>query len=331
MNPRTRRPRSVALLLSLLLLATGCGVFGGSAGGSGAPVQEQRIRLGIMPVVDVAPVHIALAKGYFKAEGLKVELTTIQGGGPGVAGMLKDELDFTFGNWVSFFAAEAKGTAKNAGGIKLAADGYQARANMFLVLTGPDSPIRGPKDLAGKKIAINTFKNILELTARATLEANNVDPKTVTFVEMPFPDMQAALQNKKIDAAFMVEPFISKAERTLGAVPVLDAASGPTSDIPIAGYATTGAFAKAHPQAVEAFRRALNRGQQDAARKSTVESLLPGFAQIDAETAALVHFGVYPISIDATRLQRVADLMRTYGLLEAPMDIKPMLLGGSPA
>ncbi|WHT22350.1 ABC transporter substrate-binding protein [Crossiella sp. CA-258035] len=318
------------MLLAFLLATAGCGVLGGS-GGSGAPAQEQRIRLGIMPVVDVAPVHIALAKGYFAAEGLTVELTTIQGGAAGIQGLLKDELDFTFGNWVSFFATEAKGAAKNAGGIKLAADGYQARANMFLMLTGPDSPIKSPKDLAGKKIAINTFKNILELTARATLEANNVDPKTVTFMEMPFPDMQAALQSKKVDAAFMVEPFISKAERTLGAVPVLDAASGPTADIPIAGYATTGAYAKAHPRAVEAFRRALIRGQQDAARKSTVEALLPGYAQTDPETAALVHFGVYPISMEATRLQRVADLMRTYGLLEAPMDIKPMLLSGSPA
>ncbi|MBP2479009.1 NitT/TauT family transport system substrate-binding protein [Crossiella equi] len=323
-----RRPRLLATLCALLLAATGCGVLGGASGSTGAAAKETRIRLGIMPVVDVAPVHIALSRGYFAAEGLNVELTPIQGGAAGIQGLLKDELDFTFGNWVSFFATEAKGAARNAGGIKLAADGYQARANMFLVLTGPDSAIRSPKDLAGKKIAINTFRNILELTAKATLEANNVDPKSVQFLEMPFPDMQAAVQSKKVDAAFMVEPFITKAERTLGAVPVLDAASGPTSDIPIAGYATTGAFARDHPGAVSAFRRALVKGQQDAARKSTVEALLPGFAQIDPETAALVHFGVYPISMDATRLQRVADLMRTYGLLDAPMDIKPMLLTG---
>ena len=56
-----------------------------------------------------------------------------------------------------------------------------------------------------------------------------------------------------------------------------------------------------------------------------VEPLLVEYAKVDKETASLVHFGEFPTTLDATRLQRVATLMRTYGLLEKDFDFKPML------
>ncbi|GAA0261512.1 ABC transporter substrate-binding protein [Saccharothrix mutabilis subsp. mutabilis] len=316
--------------LAVLAVVSGCGLLGGSeekpADAAPGKVEKTKIKLGLLPILDVASVHVAMKKGYFKEEGLEVEPVTIQGGAAAIPGLISGDLDITFGNWVSFFAAQSKDAAKAVDGLKLINDGYQAKPEMFLILTGPDSAIKSPKDLAGKTIAINTFKNIAELTAKATLEANDVDPKTVTFKEFPFPDMQAALQNKTVDAAFMVEPFISKAQRAIGAITVLDAASGPTDNIPVAGYGTTGKFAKENPNTVAAFQRAMAKGQRDAADRPTVEPLLVEYAKVDKETASLVHFGEFPTTLDATRLQRVATLMKTYGLLENDFDVKPMLV-----
>lgn len=320
-------------LAALLALVASCGLLGGEeqkpAQQSNGQVEKSKVVVGVLPILDVAAIHVANKKGYFKEEGLEVELKTIQGGAQAIPGLVNGELDMSFGNWVSFFAAESKGAAKAVDGIKLVADGYQAKPDMFLILAAGDSAIKSPKDLAGKTIAINTFKNIAELTAKATLEANNVDPKTVTFKEMPFPDMQAALQNKTVDAAFLVEPFVTRAQRMAGAVTVLDAASGPTANIPIAGYATTGKFAKENPKTLAAFQRAITKGQKDAADRPTVEPLLVEYAKVDKETASLVHFGEFPTTLDATRLQRVATLMKTYGLLQNDMDVKPMLLAPS--
>jgi NitT/TauT family transport system substrate-binding protein len=272
---------------------------------------------------------VAIKKGYFKDEGLDVDLKVIQGGAAAIPGLISGDLDMTFGNWVSFFFAQSKDAAKAVDGIKLVSDGYQAKPDMFLIVAGKDSPLKSPKDLAGKTIAINTFKNIAELTAKATLEANDVDPSSVTFKEFAFPDMQAAIENKTVDAAFMVEPFITRAQRAIGSVTVLDAASGPTDNIPIAGYATSGKFAKENPNTVAAFQRAMAKGQKDASDRATVEPLLQDYAKVDKETASLVHFGEFPTTLDATRLQRVATLMKTYGLLEKEMDVKPMLITAS--
>ena len=320
-------------VLALLATVAGCGALGGSSSETTSAdkpatgkLEKSKITLGVLPILDVASVHVAIKKGYFKDEGLDVDLKVIQGGAAAIPGLINGDLDMSFGNWVSFFAAESKEAAKAVGGLKLVSDGYQAKPDMFLIVTGANSPIKSPKDLAGKTIAINTFKNIAELTAKATLEANDVKPDSVTFKEFAFPDMQAAIENKTVDAAFMVEPFITRAQRAIGSVTALDAASGPTADIPIAGYATSGKFAKENPNTVAAFQRAMAKGQKDAADRPTVEPLLQDYAKVDKETASLVHFGEFPTTLDATRLQRVATLMKTYGLLEKDLDVKPMLI-----
>ena len=329
-----RRIFGVVSAVAMLAVVSGCGLLGGSENKpteAAAPgkVEKAKITLGLLPIVDVASVHVALKKGYFNDEGLDVEVKYFQGGALAIPGLISGDVDITFGNWVSFINAEVKEAAKGVGGLKLVNDGYQAKPEMFLILAKSDSSIKSPKDLEGKTIAINTFKNIAELTARATLEANDVDPAKVTFKELPFPEMEAAVQNGQVDAAFMVEPFISKAQRGSGQLTVLDAASGPTDGIPIAGYGATGKFVNENPNTVAAFQRAMAKGQADAADRPTVEPLLVEYAKVDKETASLVHFGEYPTTLDATRLQRVATLMRTYNLLEKDFDVKSMLVGAS--
>lgn len=330
-----RRILGVVSAVAMLAVVSGCGLLGGAEdkpAEAAAPgkVEKAKITLGLLPILDVASVHVALKKNYFAEEGLEVEIKYVQGGAAAIPALIKGDLDITFGNWVSFITAETKEAAKAVDGLKLINDGYQAKPEMFLILAKGDSKIKAPKDLEGKTIAINTFKNIAELTAKATLEANDVNPEKVTFKEFAFGDMEAAVQNGTVDAAFMVEPYISRAQRVSGQVPVLDAASGPTADIPIAGYGTTGKFVKENPNTVAAFQRAMAKGQRDAADRPTVEALLVEYVKgVDKETASLVHFGEFPTTLDATRLQRVATLMRTYGLLEKDFDVKSMLPAGA--
>ncbi|SDM64596.1 ABC transporter substrate-binding protein [Allokutzneria albata] len=306
---------TLGMVSTLVLLGaiSGCGLLSGtthSPENSTGRVEKSTVTVGLMPIIDVAPVHIALKKGYFAEEGLTIESRNIQGGAAGIPGLASGDLDFSIGNWVSFFLAQSKGID-----LKLVSDGYQARQRMFMIMTVPGSSVRVPADLAGKKVALNTMANITELTARSTLDAYGVDPKTVVFKEFPYPDMHAQLARKSIDAALMIEPFITHAERVIGAVPVVDTAAGPTQDIPIAGYATNAKFARENPKTVAAFQRALQKGQADANRRGEVEAVLPGYARIDPQTASLVHFGSYPMSLEQSRLQRVVELMKIYGML----------------
>ncbi|HUQ56414.1 ABC transporter substrate-binding protein [Lentzea sp.] len=327
------RRRTTGLLAAVTLFAamSGCGAPDGARQAATTPsskVEKARIKVGVLPVVDVAPLHIAIKNGYFRNEGLEVEPFIVQGGAAAIPGLVQGSLDITFGNWVSFIAAEAKGNAKNAGGLKLISDAYQAKPGMFLILVKGTGSIKTLRDLIGKTIAINTFNNISELTTKAVLEANDIDPKRVTLKEMAMPDMEAAIERNVVDAGFMSEPFITRAQRSSGQLAILDAASGPTDGIPIAGYGTTGRFLQDNPHTVAAFQRAMAKGQRDASDRATVQALLPDYAGVDRDTAKLVHLGQFPTSLDGTRLQRVANLMKTYGLLQTDLAVEPMLVRG---
>ena len=106
------------LLLAVTSLAS-CSSDEVEPGNSG-PVEKQRIKLGVLPVLGAAPVFMANEAGFFREEGLDVEFVTIQGAGAAVPAMANGDLDLVFGNYVSFFAAQANATVS----VKFVADGY---------------------------------------------------------------------------------------------------------------------------------------------------------------------------------------------------------------
>jgi ABC-type amino acid transport substrate-binding protein len=102
------------------------------------------------------------------------------------------------------------------------------------VLVKDSGPIRTPKDLEGRTVAVNTLQNVGPLTINAALEKAGVDYESVKYVEVPFPEMAAALEADRVDAAWVVEPFVTQGRRS-GARPVLFPFEGTVADLTVAG------------------------------------------------------------------------------------------------
>lgn len=307
--------------LVLTAAAAACSALGG-ADPAAARLEKATIRVGMLPIVDAAHLQRAQTAGYFAAEGLTVDLVTIQGGAAAVPQLAAGQLDMTFTNYVSLLLAQSQ----HVGDFRLIDGGYQAGRDTFLIMTEPGGSIRSPRDLAGKRIAVNTQKNIAELTARSALETSGVESDSVTFVSIPFPDMAPALRKHDVDAAVMVDPYITDAARSFGAISVLDTVSGPTEGIALGGVATTAAFARENPGTVAAFRRALGRAQADMSDRSLVEQTLPTYTRITPDIAPLISLGSWPVALDRIRLQRDADLMREFGMLATDLDLGSVIL-----
>lgn len=64
--------------------------------------------------------------------------------------------------------------------------------------------------------------------------------------------------------------------------------------------------------------------QAMAADPGTVQGAL-AYAGIDPATASLITMGVYPTSLDAGRLQNVADLMFQSGMIARPVTVSAMI------
>ncbi|MFG1858484.1 ABC transporter substrate-binding protein [Actinomadura geliboluensis] len=312
---------AVAIAVSLALTAA-CGGSGGQENAGG--LERPHLTVGTLPVPDAAPLFIAREKGLFKREGLDVKVQIIQAGPMAVPSLQSGTLDIALTNYVSAITAAEKGMVH----WKFLADSYQAGPGAFVVLALPGSPIKTEKDLAGKKIAVPALKAIGTLMISATLASHNVSGNAAEFVEMPFPQMPAALQQKRVDAIWAAEPFITAAQ-TLGAHEVMDTcASGSlTVGFPVAGWGTLDFWLKKNPKTAAAFQRAIGEAQQQAAAdRGLVSKILPKYIKgITPDTAQLVTLGTYPTTLDAGRLQRVADLMQQYGYIERKVDVAGMI------
>lgn len=315
---------SLCLAGALLVSACGSNSNAGSAKSSTASGPElTHITVGVLPIIDSAPFYIALKKGYFKSEGLTVTPKLIEQSTQAVPDMLAGTVDIIgAGNYVSFFQGAANGTLK----IKVIAPAVQCAPKTVAILALPKSGITKPADLAHKKIAVNLTNSILTLTANAVLKADNVNPATVTYVEIHFPDMPTALANHSVDAISEVEPFVTGAEEAQGAVPVLDQCTGPTANLPFSGYYATQSWVKKYPKTALAFQTAMEKAAAAAdSNRKLVQQILPVYTKITEKTAAVLSLPDFPTTLDATQLQRVADLMYSGGLLKSKFEVAPLI------
>ena len=147
-------------------------------------------------------------------------------------------------NYVSFFEAQAKGTVQ----FKVIAEAVDCKANTFGVAVLPSSGITSPAGLAGKTVAVNLTNNIQTLTLNAVLKADGVNPSTVKYVVVPFPDMVTVLKAHQVAAISAVEPFLTGAESSDGAKEVVSSCTGPVASMPMSGYFATQSWGTAEPE-----------------------------------------------------------------------------------
>ncbi|GIH90213.1 ABC transporter substrate-binding protein [Planobispora siamensis] len=288
-------------------------------------LEKTELTVGALPIPDAASLYIANKRGFFKEEGLTVTIETVQGGAQAQQSLMGGSLDATQTNYVSTFLAVSAGNK-----LKIISDMYQATPNSFNLMVPKGSDIKTPADLKGKKVAVNSKKNIGTLAVTSVLKAHGLAETDVEFLEFPFPEMAGKLQQGVVDAAWMTEPHLTAVQKNIGATKLADTMTGPTADFPIAGVVVTEDFASKNPKTVAAFQRAIAKAQEIAAAdRKAVEEILPTYTKIDAATAAVITLGTFPTSLDETRLQRVADLMLEQGYLKSAISAKTILPGAS--
>jgi NitT/TauT family transport system substrate-binding protein len=324
--PRRRTACIIAAGLATLWAAAACGGSAqpsASTSGTGTGLEKTHLTVGALPIVDDAPLFLAIKNGYFKQQGLTVTTQIIPQSTLAIPDMLHGTVDIIgTGNYVSFFEGQAQKTFS----IRVLSAGATCTQNSFGILTLPKSGIKGPAGLAGKTIAVNLTNNIQTLTADTLLKANGVNPASVKYVVVPFPDMAAALKAGRVNAISVVEPFMTGAEQAMGAVPVMSQCSGSVSRLPLSGYFATAAWAAKYPHTAHAFQVAMAKAQAFAdANPSAVQKVLPTYTKITAAAAPHMKLSYYPPALNPAQVQRVADLMLAGGLLKTPLDVRPLL------
>lgn len=312
--PLRRRTAAAAMAATALGLATPL-----------LRAQTTKVRVSTIPIIDIAPLQVAVAKGYFSAEGIEVDTTPTQGGAAGIPALAAGQVQVVFSNVVSIIQA-----AKQGLGIEIIAPASttgDAPPDQAALIAKKSSPFKTGKDLEGKRIAVNTRNNIIWLYARAWVRATGGNPDAVTYLEVPFPQMVDAVRGDRADAAFAVEPFVS------GAVASdMQVIGYPYTQVqkrlPAAQYAASKAYIQQNPQVIERWVRAYHKGVDWVNQNLKSEELLniiSGYTRIPPQVIAKLPAAPYEKAVDPAALEPVVDQMRRNGLLDGPFDPKSIL------
>jgi NitT/TauT family transport system substrate-binding protein len=346
-----RHAATAVALTAVAALAAGCSASGASGADSiagslptnyGAP-EQTTLDVGVVPAMDSAGFFVALNEGLFTKEGLKINYSPATSSETAIKQQLAGELQVSAGNYVSYVEA----VAQQGDPLEVISEGSVMQQGAQTLFVMPKSHITQLSQLKGKLVGVNAPANIDYLLDVSVLKENGIDTNGVKFPSasdkdfaatdgaIPFPQMAGDLAAGKIAAATMPEPFASIAEQQYGAVPLADLNQGATTDFPIEGYVVTKAWATANPNTLQRFLAALSAGQEIAdTDRSAVEKAFEGLdgapnGEVPAQIAAVMSLDTYPIGIDQTRLQRVADVMYQFGLLTSNYDVGKMLMPAS--
>ena len=191
-----RRLSILQIIVLVVLALSGCA--------SGAKSQDTNLKLALIPVLDVLPIYVAQQNGYFKDQGISVDIVPVK------SPQERDVLMQT--NQVDGVLTDLPSTALlNKDGPKVKAV-YTARrpfpgAPMFRVLASPKSNLKSPADLKGVPVAVSQNTTIEYITDRllagAGLASGDIKVQEVTAIPLRFEQ----LMNGNLQAATLPDPL----------------------------------------------------------------------------------------------------------------------------
>jgi NitT/TauT family transport system substrate-binding protein len=326
--PATTQRRLTAAIAGLALagaLLTGCGSAGEGEQPAPAPVDLDEVRVGVLPIVDVAPLFLGQAKGFFAKRGIDLKTELAQAGPQIVPGVLSGKYHIGFANMTSLMLNQA-----NNRPLQVVASGSASTGEPGLdfgaIVVPVDSPIKTAKDLSGKTVLVNAVGSIGDTTIRESVRKGGGDPKSLTFVAAPLPEMQAAMEAGKGDAAWVVEPWLALTKGTGGRVVAWNFVDM-AEDLTVAAYFTSTKVAKEDAELVRRFVEAMNESMRFAnAHPDQIRKIMQSYMRIEEVLTAAMTLPFWPDEVNREGAEKLARLGVEDGLFKgAKPDLAKLL------
>jgi NitT/TauT family transport system substrate-binding protein len=238
---------SLMILVAVLLLVGVSLVVLNLSGNS------QLLRVAYHPDLHGAGIMVlAEEKGFFKDEGLRVELVKFLSGPPEIQAMASGDIDIAYlGMGAHFYAAQGRCKILAIDSLNLG----------DMVIAHRDSGIKGLRDLRGKRIGVPRGTSG-EMILSLALDQAKLRPEEVRIVNMDVAGAVAAFVARKIDVVALWVPYTTEIERQVGKENVIRLADN-ARFIPeyafLNSWVTTERFLKRHPGLAVKFMRAWAR------------------------------------------------------------------------
>ncbi|OPY58148.1 MAG: putative aliphatic sulfonates-binding protein precursor [Pelotomaculum sp. PtaU1.Bin035] len=309
----------IGIFTAAVVFITGCGQKNTPTTSAPAGGQLKKVTIGNFGTTCEAPLFAAYENGYFKEEGLDVELIK------GEPGVLKDSLatnkiDATDGVLMQWIKPAEQGLdVKFTAGI---------HTGCLQVLVPANSDIKTIQDFKGKTIGVTGMGGGPMNMVSRMLSDGGVDFKNdVAWKVFPAPELEQAMAKGEVDIISLPDPVAQMIiDKGVARSYMNMAVSEPYSSEYCCLVVVTGKLAKEDPAAAAAITRGFLKGAkwvaanpQEAAKLIAEKKYVPGDVDVNAKTLASYNY-VPSVEAGQKALQLAAKGMKDIGILEKSTD-----------
>lgn len=264
-------------------------------------------------------VFIAKEEGFFTKRGLDVSLLPIPVSPNVPAAVMSNSVQI--GGTTPPVLLQAMDSGLDL--VAVAGGGVYETASRGLGLVARNGVvIASPADLVGKKVGVPGFNATIHLLVRKWLLDKGIDPKKVTFVEVPIPQMPDVLKGGSVDVVATAEPFVGRIVQSQIGTVVPAFSNELVNGFSSVVYISTRKWAVANPAIVKAFREAMQEAIVFGnANKDKGYADIGKYFKVPPEVLRATPWPHWDASLKDENLRFWVDTMRTQELLKK----QPML------
>lgn len=315
--------RLVAVVLCLLMAV---GLFGCAV----QPVQKITLNE-VTHSVFYAPLYAAISLGYFKEEGIELELVNGGGADKSMTALLSGQAE------IGLMGPEAAIYVFNEGkeDSALVIGQLTKRDGSFLMGRTPDDDFKWT-DLKGKTIIGGRAGGVPEMTLEYVLRQNGLEPgKDVeVLTNIQFNLMGGAFEGGTGDYVTLFEPTASMFEKE-GKGYILDAVGAESGEVPYTAFMAKKSYLSEHPENIEKFLRAIYKGQKfvhKASDEEVAKAIVSFFPDTTEESLVMVAKSYRAIDawmdtpvMKEEAFNRLQDIIIQAGVLEDKVDFSDVV------
>lgn len=287
------------------------------------PMETYDVKVAALPIAETGAIWAALDAGIFEQHGINLEILPAQGGAQAIPGLISGEVDFAIGQPMGPFRASIAGEQVRL--LTNYANSLKTLPDVNSVVAGPNRGITSWKDLAGKKVSVNSPNAAGDLTIRAAVANDGGDPSTIEFVVVAFPDAPGQIEAGTIDAAWVPDPFrgmiVGAGGTDLGG-PYQATIPGLT----VLTNFTLQSVIDEQPGMVAAWTAALTEALDYASKnEDAVRAAIAKYLDIPAAAADGITLPVFTADLGTAHLQELIDLALEYKYFDQAPDLKTLI------
>jgi NitT/TauT family transport system substrate-binding protein len=298
-------------------------VLGLSLAAAFAPAHAQaptKITVGYTATVDTVPMFAAIEKGIFAKKGLEVTPQLVSVNSVLPAALIANNIQLGMTTTTTFLQAVD-------GGIDLVSvsglNFTRKDEGNFGVIARTGSGIAKAQDFAGRKVGVPGLNAFLHVLFIDWVKKAGVNPRQISVVETPFPQMNEILKSGSVDAVVAAEPFQSRIIKAGTGTMVANFVQ--TEGLPIVVFAGARDWVTKNAAAAKAYREGIAEGMawvmanQDEAREIAARNL-----KLPLEIVKSVEMPAFGVEVTPASLRSWIEIMKEQNMLTRELDVEKL-------